>query len=181
MDRVVGYASRTLTQTERNYAQIEKEMLAIVFGCTRFDQVIAEVQFVKGKENVVADALSWAAIKNDSTNQKEISNRSIFEVDKDTKICQMIKEVKIHKNLRITPQRIDQIKEATRRDNTMQRLVSYITSGWPRNDQILTPFELRKNMINRAHVAHTGTEATINLARETIFWPGMSDQIKQKV
>lgn len=41
MDRVVRYASRTLTRTKRNYAQIEKEMLAIVFGCTRFDQIIA--------------------------------------------------------------------------------------------------------------------------------------------
>uniref|UniRef100_A0A9J8CJP5 ribonuclease H n=1 Tax=Cyprinus carpio carpio TaxID=630221 RepID=A0A9J8CJP5_CYPCA len=36
----VVYASRTLTQTEVRYAQIEKELLAIVFACTKFNDYI---------------------------------------------------------------------------------------------------------------------------------------------
>ena len=34
----IEFASRTLTETEQRWAQIEKEMLAVVFGLERFDQ-----------------------------------------------------------------------------------------------------------------------------------------------
>ena len=36
----VAYASKILTKAQQNYAQIEKEMLAIVFGCQHFHQYI---------------------------------------------------------------------------------------------------------------------------------------------
>ena len=35
--RPLAFASRNMTKTERRYSQIEKECLALVFGCTRFD------------------------------------------------------------------------------------------------------------------------------------------------
>ena len=36
----VAYASRTLTDTHKRYAQVEKEMMAIEFGLHRFHQYI---------------------------------------------------------------------------------------------------------------------------------------------
>jgi len=42
----IEYASRALTPTERNYAQIEKECLAIVFATRRFEH------YILGKDNV---------------------------------------------------------------------------------------------------------------------------------
>lgn len=40
----VAYGSRALTDAQKNYAQIEKELLAIVYGCEKFHQ------YVYGKE-----------------------------------------------------------------------------------------------------------------------------------
>ena len=37
-DQLIEHASRALTKTERNWAQIEKELLSVVFGLERFDQ-----------------------------------------------------------------------------------------------------------------------------------------------
>lgn len=39
-ERPIAYASRTLKQSERNYAQIEKEALSLVFGVQRFHQYL---------------------------------------------------------------------------------------------------------------------------------------------
>ena len=46
-DHPVAYASRALNDTEQNYAQIEKEMLAILFGLSKFER------FTLGKEVTV--------------------------------------------------------------------------------------------------------------------------------
>ena len=43
--KVVAYASRSLTPTEQRYGQIEREALAILFGCTKFRLYLLGKQF----------------------------------------------------------------------------------------------------------------------------------------
>ena len=46
--RPVAFASHTLTETERRYSQIEKECLALVFACNRFDH------YLHGRQKIIA-------------------------------------------------------------------------------------------------------------------------------
>ena len=47
----VAFSSRALSNTEKNYAQIEKELLSIVHGCTRFDQYVCGRDVTVQKDN----------------------------------------------------------------------------------------------------------------------------------
>ena len=45
-ERPVAYTSRTLSSTERNYSQLEKEALSLTYGVQKFNQYLYGHQFI---------------------------------------------------------------------------------------------------------------------------------------
>ena len=226
--RPVEYASRSLTQAERNWAQIEKETLSIVFGLERFDQytygrsVIVQndhkplaailkkplsqvpkrlqalmmrlyrydikFQFVEGTQLYIADTLSRANIDIPDLRPR-IMNVDCFSSIPDA--------------------RINEVRNATKNDKSLQSVLSFILNGWPdskdgvspeakpfydmrdtlshsegiilKGEAIVIPCSLRGYMKKRLHSAHLGYDSMMRRARGVIFWPGMAQEIKQLV
>ena len=50
-----------------------------------------------------------------------------------------------------------------------------------RGERILIPPKLRKDILQRLHIGHLGIEGTTRRARELVFWPGMTAQIKDMI
>ena len=45
-ERPIAFVSRSLSPAERNYSQLDKEVLSLVFGVTKFHQYIYGIRFV---------------------------------------------------------------------------------------------------------------------------------------
>ena len=227
------FASRSLKPTERKWAQIEKEALAVLYGLERFDQYTygrkviiqndhkpldtilkkplsqalkrlqdfimklfrydIEFQFVKGTDLVIADALSRDFIDTDQRDENETERLRICEVS----VFEQFPDARISK-----------IKDATKNDSVMQKLINAVINGWLRKDQVdpdllpyfsfrdtlshkdgvilkgeavLIPKSLREKMKIRLHSAHLGFDSMMRRVCGTIFWPGMAAEIKQLV
>ena len=154
-DPTIAFGAQGLTQTERNYAQIEK-MLAIVCGCEKFDQfaygrrVTVETDHKplvsialkpihnspkrlqrmhkRGSEMFLADAISRA-----------YPTESVPVASPQSEFCHSVEAVDLTKHLPISSRRL---KQATNKDSTLQTLKQHILLGWP-NDKTQVPLEIR--------------------------------------
>ena len=158
--RPVAYASRTLTPCERNYAQIEKEMLAIVFGLKKFHHYIYGRKFV-----VVTDHKPLTCIikkplnKTSKRLQSMILKIQDYSFDlfyrKGTEIPvpdalsrspvsdSISHEVNFVSNLAYSPIKLDhfaRIREATDRDPILHELKTVVSKGWPDSKHQMSPY-----------------------------------------
>ena len=230
----VAYCSRAMTPAETRYAQIEKELLAIVFAVERFepyvygrDKVTVEsdhkpLQFIfqkplhavpkrlqrmllrlqkyslhvlykKGTEMYLADTLSRAYLP-------------------EVNACDLIPELEDidHKKyLAVSEERWQQINHASADDPVLQQLRVTIRRGWPesksdlpeilypyydhrdtltvqdelvfKGQQLVVPACLRKELMAVAHSTHIGIEGCLRRARESLYWPRMSTELREYV
>ena len=235
----VAYASRFLSTAESNYHPIEVEMLAVVWGCEKMSkyihglpEVIIETDHkplipiinnkplhdmspriqrlrmrlmkyqvhathVRGKDLTDADALSR------SPNEKPSTADQLAE-----------EEIRAHVNLitnniPASADRLEEIRDYTQQDITLQTVIEYIHKGWPtqksnchqmaqpywndhqnltfingllmKGEKIVIPTALRKEMLKRIHEGHMGMSKCKRRARQCLFWPNIANDIEQMV
>ena len=154
-DHPVAYASRSLSPAEENYAQIEKELLAVVFACEKFNQYVYGREVVvysdhKPLETIIDKPLSRAPprlqrmllkLQKYHVVIKYMPGKKLVVADalsraylKDQPDPDPEMEVLVHslvKSLPVTPERLDQLKQLTSEDEALQTLSRVIKDGWP--------------------------------------------------
>lgn len=153
----IAYASRALTTTEQNYSQIEKEMLAICFACSKFHQYIYG-KYVKVQTDhsplvtIFKKSIGKASprlqrmllqLQRYTLNVNYVPGKYMYAADTLSRAyiegepgfgCPADMEVMVHSlvtNLAFNAASLGEIKRATAEDQVLQRLRNIIKSGWP--------------------------------------------------
>ena len=217
---------------------MERETLAIVFGCSKFHEYIYGRRFLvesdhKALKSILNNPLHKAPpriqsfmlylqkydfeinyITGKSEDMTCTDTLSRAALHKDTKVELTDVDIKsqVHSvisNLPITDRRLENIRDETRKDETMQLLKNLTIDGWPKkrtmvrddakpyfniredlnvvNDlllkgsRIVIPKSLIQEMKTALHTGHLGIERTKSNARETLYWPGIDSDITDMV
>ena len=177
--RPVAYAFRTLTQTKRMYAQIEKDMLGIVFACNKFHPFIYGKAVVvqtdhKPLEIIVRKPLCKAPprlqrmllqVQRYDLDVQNIPGRGMLladalsreHLDDTDGSLQDDVEVRVHSftdALSVSPSKLQQMAEATAEDQDLQQLRNTISSGWPDSiadvPQVVQPYWTLREELHEA-------------------------------
>ncbi len=172
-ERPIAYASRTLTKSERNYAQLEKEALSIVYGVKKFHKYLYGRKFLlitdhkplttllgpkSGIPTLAAARLQrWALIlmghnytiqyrrSEEHSNADALSRLPCGDSTEATEA--EINSVAFTNNVPVSAKLI---AEATRKDPLLSQVLDYTTRGWPNRveDKELLPYYKRRTELS---------------------------------
>ena len=172
-----------LTETEKRYSQIEKEMLSVVFGLTRFhtytygrkvtvhndhkplaavlkrpvgenpirlQRMLCRImgydldfKYIKGKDLLIADALSRAHTINHTRSQSEEEIETIGLVIQDQSVTR----------------HLDGTAKETAKDKVLQSVIHHISENWSINKRLLPtdvlPFWSCKDQLSTIMISST--------------------------
>ena len=153
--------------------------------CLALQKYNLEVQYKKGSLMYIADALSRAYLMTTDGAQTECCE-----------IC-ALDRVNHEEYIRVEPPKRDVFRQRIAEDPNIQELIHVIKQGFShidergeliesqglvfRGEQLVVPLSLRKDMLNQLHSSHIGTGGCVRRAREILYWPQMSAEIRDFV
>ena len=153
----VAYGSRSLTRSEMNYAQIEKETLAILFDCNKFNQHLYGVKFTvesdhQSLESIFKRPISKAPpriqrfllrlqkyqfevefspgknlVVSDTLSRAPLEASTSDDKDADAQIHMLFE------GLPVSDKKLELLKKETENDQTLKLLKDFTLNGWPTN------------------------------------------------
>ena len=164
----ISFASRALTDTETRYAQIEKELLAIVWSTDKFNQYILgrEVVHIESDHEPLKAVFTKPIHKSPKRLQRMLmalqnysldvqykkgelmwisdalsrAYRNTTEASKhDTSLICALAEIDHPENLSIAPYRLAELRNEIANDPVMQKLIGAIKRGWAVSRKLCAP------------------------------------------
>ncbi|XP_052768253.1 uncharacterized protein K02A2.6-like [Mya arenaria] len=167
-ERPVAYASRALNSTMKKYSQIEKEALAIVFGCKEFHDYLYGTHFIvesdhKPLESIFKKSITEApprvqrfAIALQKYDFKVVhkpgktmlisdtlSRLYLPETNDELVPDLSVNEVQLNAHLPVSDTKYNELKRDTENDSESQLLHKMLEDGWPQNKS-QTPEPIQK-------------------------------------
>ena len=187
----VAYASKSLTSAQVNYAQIEKEALAILFGCQRFHQYLYGKQFIVETDHKPLESIFAKPLNNCPLRLQRIlinlqhydfvvkykPGKLLYLADSlsrssyDDKNFQLLeKEIELQLNLinyvSVSPKKFEEIKVETKKDPELVNLSGIVKHGWPHHksqvsDQLKPYWNVRSDITEIKGVLYKGNQIII--------------------
>ena len=227
----MAFASRTLSNSEKNYSQVEKEALSLIFGIRKFHQYLYGRYFTLVTDHkplttilgpkqgipplAAARMQCWALLL--SAYSYEICFRPTAthsNADGLSRLpivggvqCATLTEASVVNlaQLDALPLHTAEIKEATRKEPILRKVMGYMKRGWPdkvaecllpysrrRNEltvaggcilwglRVVIPTKLRERIMTELHIGHPGVVRMKALAQSHVCWPKMDGEIETR-
>lgn len=177
-EKPVAYGSRALTDCQRRYAQIEKELLAIVYGCEKFHQYVYGKEILvesdhKPLESIFKKPLHQAPMRlqrmllrlqryslnvtyrpGKELHIADALSRAFLKEQKEELLEKDLEVNMITLQLPISEKKLQMFRKATAEDPEMQLLRDTTLRGWP-SERSAVPKEIQLYWTFRDEIAYT--------------------------
>ena len=173
-EKLIGFASRTLTAAEKNYSQLDKEGLAVIFGvqyfhkylygrkfviCTDHKPLISLLNEMKAVPQMASQRIMRWAVRlrayeyvilyragKDHGNADALSRLPLPEKPKDTETEEQVLKLDQEQSPLTTS---EQLRQWTSKDSILSRVREYVLRGWPENlDSNYSPYKQRQHELS---------------------------------